>query len=258
MSASPLPADGSSATDSIALKSASRVTVAPRHDSAAGIWLNRIEFTVVVLLALLVAALHLRFVTSVGGLWRDETNSVNLATVPSFAEMWRLLDYDSFPMLFFAVLRGWTAIFGVENDLALRTLGLITGLGILGALWANARSFGIKWPVLSFALVGLNPMLIRYGDSTRAYGLGILLILLTLRSFWRLVDSPNRSVYAASRRQLSSPCSASNVFTTILSYCWRSPEVQSRSRCACVLGEVWALFSGSACSQPLPCCPMCR
>jgi hypothetical protein len=45
--------------------------------------------------------------------------------------------------------------------------------------------------VLSLALVGLNPMLIRYGDSTRAYGLGILLILLTFGSFWRLVDSPS-------------------------------------------------------------------
>jgi hypothetical protein len=126
----------------------------------------------------------------VGALWRDEANSVNLATLPSFAEMWRVLDFDSFPMLFFAVLRGWTAIFGAYDDLALRALGLITGLGILGAAWASGRSFGIKWPVLSLALIGLNPMLIRYGDSTRAYGLGILLILLTLRSFWRLVDSP--------------------------------------------------------------------
>ena len=154
------------------------------------LWLNRLECAAVALLALLVTALHVRFATNVGGLWRDEANSVNLATLHSFAEMWRVLDYDSFPMLFFAVLRGWTAIFGANDDLSLRVLGLITGLGILGALWANARSFGIKWPVLSFALIGLNPMLIRYGDSTRAYGLGILLILLTLRSFWRLVDSP--------------------------------------------------------------------
>ena len=149
--------------------------------------LSRVTVT---LLALLVTALHVRFVTNVGGLWRDEANSVNLATLPSFAEMWRVLDFDSFPILFFAVLRGWTAIFGANDDLALRVLGLITGLGILGAAWASGRSFSIKWPVLSLALIGLNPMLIRYGDSTRAYGLGILLILLTLRSFWRLVDSP--------------------------------------------------------------------
>ena len=153
-------------------------------------WLSRFECVAVAVLALLVTTLHIRFVTNVGGLWRDEVNSVNLATLPSFAEMWRVLDFDSFPALFFAVLRGWTAMFGANDDLALRALGLITGLGILGAAWASGRSFGIKWPVLSLALIGLNPMLIRYGDSTRAYGLGILLILLTLRGFWRLVDSP--------------------------------------------------------------------
>ncbi|MDQ6764556.1 MAG: hypothetical protein M3Z22_00405 [Verrucomicrobiota bacterium] len=139
------------------------------------------------LLALVAVALHVRFITSVGGLWRDETNSVNLATLPSFADTWRFLDYDSFPVLFFAVLRGWTTIFGA-NDVALRALGLLTGLGILAALWANARAFGVRWPLLAYALVGLNPMFIRYGDSTRAYGLGILLILLTMRSFWRLVE----------------------------------------------------------------------
>ena len=168
---------------------------APALDASFGeparVWLQRCECGAIAVLLVLVAALHVRFVTNVGGLWRDETNSVSLATLPSLAEIWRFLDYDSFPVLFFGVLRGWTRLFGADNDIALRTLGLITGLGILAALWANARSFGIKWPVLSFALVGLNPMLIRYGDSTRAYGLGIVLILLTFRSFWRLVDSPS-------------------------------------------------------------------
>ncbi len=162
----------------------------PGHGQAGAFWLNVFEPVAVALLALLATALHVQFATNVGGLWRDEANSVTLATLPSVAEMWRVLDYDSFPMFFFAVLRGWTAMFGANDDLALRALGLITGLGILGAAWANARSFGIKWPVLSLALIGLNPMFIRYGDSTRAYGLGILLMLLTLRSFWRLVDLP--------------------------------------------------------------------
>ncbi|HEX7517162.1 MAG TPA: hypothetical protein VF345_07730 [Chthoniobacterales bacterium] len=151
-------------------------------------WINRLEWLAVLLTALLAAALHVRFVTHVGGLWRDETNSVHLATLPSFAEVLHFLDYDSFPILFFAVLRGWLGVFGSDNDAALRALGCIIGFAVLGALWFNARAFGIRWPVLSLALIGLNPMLIRYGDSTRAYGLGMLLILLTVRSFWRLVD----------------------------------------------------------------------
>lgn len=155
-----------------------------------GLWLERLEWCALALVALFAAALHARFVTEVGGLWRDETNSVNLATLPTFAEVWRFLDYDSFPVLYFAVLRAWTGIFGAGNDEALRALGLLIGLGGLAVLWANARAFGGRLPLLSFALVGLNPMIVRYGDSNRAYGLGILLILLTLRSFWRLVQKP--------------------------------------------------------------------
>lgn len=153
-------------------------------------WVNHLEWLAVLLTALVAAALHVRFVTHVGGLWRDEINSVNLANSPSFAEMLGFLDYDSFPILFFAVLRGWSFVFGSDNDAALRALGCFTGIAVLGALLFNARAFGIRWPLLSLALVGLNPMLIRYGDSTRAYGLGIFLILLTFRSFWLLVNKP--------------------------------------------------------------------
>jgi hypothetical protein len=155
-------------------------------------WVNRFEWLTVWLIVFLAVALHIRFVTQVGGLWRDETNSVNLATLATFGEVWHFLDYDSFPILFFAVLRKWAGMFGPANDAALRALGLITGFGVLGALWASARAFGVRWPILSLALIGLNPMLIRYGDSTRAYGLGMLLILLTFRSFWRLVDQPSQ------------------------------------------------------------------
>ena len=174
-------------------------------------YLGRLEWVVVSIAGCLAVALHLRFVTHVGGLWRDETNSANLATLSSFGEMWRSLDYDSFPFLFFLLLRSWLELFGSHNDAALRTLGCLTGLGILAVLWINAHSLGARLPVLSLALIGLNPMLIRYGDSARAYGLGIFLILLTFRSFWRLVDAPSppavgRVVAAAALALLSVQC----------------------------------------------------
>ena len=84
-----------------------------------------------------VIALHVRFATNVGGLWRDEANSIqDLANSP-------LLRGDvarsRFRFLSHLVLnsphtRGWTAVFGKHNDdLALRVFGLTTGLGILGA-----------------------------------------------------------------------------------------------------------------------------
>ena len=158
-------------------------------------WLGNLEWGVVIIVALVAIALHIRFVTNVGGLWRDEANSVQLSNLPAIQEIWHNLDFDSFPILFFMLLRGWTGIFGASNDAALRLLGLITGLGALAVLFLNARTFRAHLPVLSLALVGLNPMLIRYGDSTRAYGLGMILILLTLRSFWCLVDASSPLTY---------------------------------------------------------------
>jgi hypothetical protein len=154
-------------------------------------WINGLDWFAVGLVALMSLALHVRFVAHVGGLWRDEANSVQLATLPHLSEVWHCLDFDSFPLLFFVLLRTWLGVFGFHNETALRLLGLLTGIGVMAALWFTVRAFGAKRPVLSFALIGLNPMLIRYGDSTRAYGLGILLMILAFGSFWRLVNSPS-------------------------------------------------------------------
>ena len=206
-------------------------------------------------------ALHVRFVTHVGGTWRDETNSVHLATLPSFAEIFQFLDYDSFPILFFTVLRSWLGIFGADNDTALRALGCITGFAVLGALWWNARAFGIRWPVLSLALIGLNPMLIRYGDSARAYGLGILLIILTFRSFWRLVDKPSppatrRVVVAGILALLSVQCLYYNS-VLLLAIAAGAVAVAARKRAWKTVGLVLGIGLLAAASL-LPYVPMMR
>jgi hypothetical protein len=191
VSHSPLPSTISRKTEAALL----HPTRLPDQRIRVSAWLNAGEWIIVGLLALIAISLHLRFVTHVGGLWRDEANSVQVATLPTVQEAWRCLEFDSFPILFFGILRGWTGIFGADSDGAFRALGLVVGLGILATLLINVRTLRAGWPVLSFALVGLNPMLIRYGDSTRAYGLGILLLLFTFRSFWRLVDSPSSPGY---------------------------------------------------------------
>jgi len=224
-------------------------------------WISQLEWVAVLLVAMVAIALHVRFVTHVGGLWRDEINSVQLATLPRFAEVFQFLDYDSFPILFFTVLRGWLGVFGPDNDVALRALGCITGLAVLGALWWNARAFGIRWPVLSLALVGLNPMLIRYGDSTRAYGLGILLILLTFRSFWRLVDKPSppdawRVAAAAALSVLSVQCLYYNS-VLLLAIAAGTMAVAARRRAWKTVGLVLGIGLLAAASL-LPYVPMMR
>jgi hypothetical protein len=134
---------------------------------------------------------HLRFFLHAGGLWRDEVNSVNLANSPTLAELWRNIEYDSFPILWHLVLRAWIHTGIGSTDAGLRLLGLLTGLGILGILWLNARRFRLPPPIVAIALLGFTSAITCYGDSIRAYGLGVLLQLLTFGLIWEVVIRPS-------------------------------------------------------------------
>ena len=137
------------------------------------------------------ASVYLHFFErqTAGGLWRDEATSAQIANVPTWGQLWRYLEFDSYPPLFHVVLRGWCALFSGE-DASLRTLGLLIGLGVLAGVWTAARAVGVRVPLFALVLLGLNPMMIRYGDSIRAYGLGCLLALLTFAAVWRVAAAP--------------------------------------------------------------------
>ena len=115
---------------------------APARKAAGGSW-HGLELSVAVAISLLVVFLHVFFYQHVGGLWRDEVNSLNVATLPTWHELWSFLRFDSVPIVYLGVLRAWTDIFGTNNDPMLRLLGLLIGLGIVGALWLNVRQLGV-------------------------------------------------------------------------------------------------------------------
>jgi uncharacterized membrane protein len=124
-----------------------------------------------------------------GALWRDEVNSLEVATMRTFSEMWSNLSFDSFPAFYFLILRAFAGVPASASDAALRGFGVAIGLLILGAVWLNAKWLRLGFPLLTLALIGFNPMVIRYGDSIRSYGLGILLALLMIGAMWRLLES---------------------------------------------------------------------
>jgi uncharacterized membrane protein len=132
------------------------------------------------------ASLHVVFAKHAGALWRDEVNTLEIATMATFSELWTHLTFDSFPAFFFLVLRSLAGAAAETSDSYLRVFGAVIGLLILAAVWLNARMFRIGVPLVSLALIGLNPMIIRYGDSVRAYGLGMLLMLVCIGAIWRL------------------------------------------------------------------------
>src|SRR5262249_37484479 len=130
--------------------------------------LRRATWVAALLIAIAVVCLHLAFLFHAGGFWRDEVNTINLASRHSLGEMAN----DSFPVLMPLIVRGWAAIGLARSDLCLRLLGFVIGLAMLGALWTVAWVGRRSPPVLSLALFGLNSTAITYGDSLRAFGLG--------------------------------------------------------------------------------------
>jgi hypothetical protein len=144
-------------------------------------WLLAVAATAAVL------ALHLYFLTHVGGLWRDEVNSLNLAQ----GEL-KNLSHDSFPVLFPLLLRGWSAVGLAQPDFSVRCLGVFIGLGLTGVFWLAASWMRRAPPLWSLALMALNAWIIYYAASLRAYGLGSALIALCAVTAWRFVENPNR------------------------------------------------------------------
>jgi hypothetical protein len=154
--------------------------------------IRRLEWITGLLVAGLIVVLHFVNWRHAGGFWRDEAAAVNLALFPSFGEIWSHIEHESFPLLLTLLLRGWDAIGLGGSDSALRVFGLLIGLAVLAALWWNARQFSASPPLISMLLFGLSGTTIRWGDSLRAYGLGVLLLLLALGLIWKVVRSPSR------------------------------------------------------------------
>ena len=144
---------------------------------------------VALVLTALVVVLHLYYIPKAGGLWRDEANTAALASMPAVSDIWQHLPFESFPMLWPLIVRLLQSL-GGDSDLALRSLGCIVGISAVGALWFNARLLGFTAPVVSLALLGFSPIVIRSGDSMRAYGLGLALVLLLFALVWKVATAP--------------------------------------------------------------------
>jgi hypothetical protein len=147
---------------------------------------RKVEWFIAIALTGLAVVFHIVNLTHAGGLWRDEAAAVNLALFPSFGEIWTHLEHESFPLLLTVLLRSWNAIGLGETDLEWRFFGLLVGLSVLAALWWNAWQFSKSPPLFSLLLLGLSPTLIRWGDSLRAYGLGVFFLLLALGLIWKV------------------------------------------------------------------------
>ncbi|MCC6579730.1 MAG: hypothetical protein IT440_04760 [Phycisphaeraceae bacterium] len=151
-------------------------------------------------MTLILLAAHVVFFLRAGAMWRDEVNSIVLATRMSMPELWANLDHDSFPILWFLLLKLWHGLGlapAAYADLGWRALGLIAGAASLAMMWHTAQAFDPRQrrtpPLLALAIVGFCPAMVQIGDSLRAYGVGFVLMLAALTATWRWLRQPRLS-----------------------------------------------------------------
>jgi hypothetical protein len=136
------------------------------------------------------------------------------AARPSFGEIWGMLDFDRFPVLAMLVFHGWELTDWGRTDTGLRVLGALIGIAILGVFWLGAWRRPAIPPTLAIALWGFNAIAIRYGDSIRPYGSGVLTLLLAAYSFGRLAERPSLKNFliASLGSVLAVQCAYQNAF----------------------------------------------
>ena len=128
-----------------------------------------------------------------GPLWRDETNTFNLAHMPSLRDIWHNLQFESSPLLWPLLVRGWGMLGLTGGDMGIRILGLSIGLFFLSSLWLCQRWIGGRAPTLSIALLGSLPAFIFVVGANRAYGVAGCLLVLSFGTIWRILESPTKS-----------------------------------------------------------------
>jgi len=150
----------------------------------------RFEWMVALTITLVVVWLDVNYARHAGALWRDEANSFVMATYPSLKTTWERLQFDSFPMLWYVVLRGWVKAGFGESDAQFRIFGLLVNVGIIAILWLNAWRMSRRPPVVALTLLGANAAVMMFCGSLRGYGLGLAFGLWMYGAVWAYVIRP--------------------------------------------------------------------
>jgi hypothetical protein len=155
-----------------------------------------LEWTVAIAATAIGIALHGLFAHYGSALWRDEVGSLRTASA-EWPDLWRLMEFESFPPLWDVLLRGWLAVGGGTSDTTLRLFGSLWGVVLLAAVWLVFRSTGRAVPLVSLALLAVNPEVVRWSASLRPWSLGAALGLLMAVLVFKATHQPDRRTTVA-------------------------------------------------------------
>ncbi len=121
-------------------------------------------------------------------IWHDEGFSVMLAHL-SPAEIVARTARDVHPPLYYLVLHYWMILFG-NSEAAVRSLSLVSTVAIIPLCYLLVRRlWNERGAQLAAVFVCLGPILVRYSQEARMYGLQAFLVLLTVYCLVRALES---------------------------------------------------------------------
>ena len=162
---------------------------------------RRLHSSAVLLALITLVGLGLRLIRlDFQPLWWDEGYSVWFAG-HSIAEMVRLTAADIHPPFYYALLHGWTQVFGMQPT-SLRLFSVLVSLPAIPLAYALGRDMRDQATGLIAAfLVAVNPFAIFYAQEIRMYGLAATLSLAAMWTGWRWTGVSRKGAKAQSMEE---------------------------------------------------------
>ena len=142
---------------------------------------------IISILALLVRAINI----TKSSIWHDEGFSVMLA-LRNPIQIWQGSARDVHPPFYYELLHCWMKLFG-SSAIAVRSLSLMAGVLAVIVGFMVVKSISTKRAAIISALfLALAPIMVRYSQEARMYGLLTLLMLIALYAVINIVKKPNQ------------------------------------------------------------------
>jgi hypothetical protein len=119
-------------------------------------------------------------------MWLDEACSVVMATSP--AGIWHELRVDTNAPLYFLLLKGWIAIWGM-GPAAVRSLSALFGAGAVAGIGLGLRACNARWSTAlwGMALCAVAPLQLFYSQEARPYAMLSFFVVIAFWTFVRAV-----------------------------------------------------------------------
>lgn len=147
-------------------------------------------------IAILIAGLSLFAVIALGNItkwsiWFDEAFGIYMIRF-SYFDIAKYTASDVHPPFYYWLLKAWTSIFGT-SELAVRSLSLVAMMGAIVFMYLILRrAFSAKIAAGGLIAMALSPLLVRYAEEARMYGLVALIVTAATYVFLQLLEKPTR------------------------------------------------------------------